>query len=204
MLTYVLYINDRYKSVKVVFLHICLNPDCERSTPVSKKVIFLHTYLLPVFERSTQIGKKSSFYILTYMLTYVMYANDRYKSVKVIFLHTCLHPDCERLTPVSENHFLHTYLRTVCKRRHKLVKRCYFTYLLPCLLMSCIQMTNTSWWNSYFSYLWPVYERSSQVDFLLTYTIWLKKSSFLHTYLRLVCDNRYISLKSHLVTYANW
>ena len=112
MLTYVLYINDRYKSVKVVFLHICLNPDCERSTPVSKKVIFLHTYLLPVFERSTQIGKKSSFYILTYMLTYVVYANDRYKSVNVIFLHICLYPDCERSTPVSKKLIFFTYLPT--------------------------------------------------------------------------------------------
>jgi len=52
------------------------------------KKSFLDTYLRSVCKRSTQIGEKSSFYILTSMLSYIVYANDRFKLVKVVFFLT--------------------------------------------------------------------------------------------------------------------
>ena len=67
------------------------------------KVVFL-TYVLSAINRRKLVKGRHFTYLLTYMLTYVLYINDRYKSVKVVFSHICLHPDCERSTPASSAH----------------------------------------------------------------------------------------------------
>ena len=139
-----------------------------------------------------QLVKKSSFYILTYFQS----SNDRHKLVKshhFTYLHAYLCRVCKWPIQVGKSHLfcIHAYILTVNDWR-QLVKISFFTYLPTYRLQTTTQIGKNvvilhTYFHAYlcrvykwpiqvreiriFSYLWPVYERSSQVDFLLTYRI---------------------------------
>jgi len=96
MLTYVLCINDRYKSVKIVFSYLftyilmpcwlkssLLHTSCLRMTNANswKVVIFLFTYLHSICEWSKQIGKSRLLHSYLRLRT----VNNRHKLVKSLF-----------------------------------------------------------------------------------------------------------------------
>jgi len=113
--TYVLFMNDQRKYVKRRHFLIYILTICLRQIETNwQKSSFSYLFTLTYCEQSTQVGKKSTF-LLTYLHTYVLL-------VKVVFL---------------------TYVLSAIDRR-KFVQGRHFTYLLTCLLMSCILMIDTS------------------------------------------------------------